>query len=103
MTAPSKKPEARRPGKPVGPVEVSLRRRKFGRIWDQTLTVLKWIILPVVFLAGAAGVMLAGFYISLGPPWLKLAGFALLMASFATLVVGLWVAFDRPKQWGRRR
>ncbi len=102
MPAPSQRHAEHRPNRVESPQD-SQRRRRFRRFKDRTLTVLKWVILPFVFVAGMGGVSLAGFYISFGSPWVKLAGFGLLTASATALVVGLWIALGRPTQWGRRR
>lgn len=102
MPAPSQRRAVHLPNR-VEPPRDSQRRRRFRRFKDRTLTVLKWVILPFVFVTGMGGVSLAGFYISFGSPWVKLAGFGLLAASATALVVGLWIALGRPTQWGRRR
>lgn len=73
--------------------------RKYDRALDRVFTTLKWIILPIVFLAAAVGVVMASVYISFGRPWIKLAGLGLLLAALTAWAVGLWFAFGRPNQW----
>jgi hypothetical protein len=67
--------------------------------WQRAVFVAKLIFLPPMFLGAAAGVVYGAIWVSFSPPRQKLVGVAMLVAAFTVMVLAMWIALDRPKQW----
>ncbi len=67
--------------------------------WDAVEFWAKMIILPFAFLGAAGGVVYGAIFISLGSPAQKLGGAAALGVSLLVWMVGMWLAFGRPRHW----
>lgn len=67
--------------------------------WSRTIFTLKVILLPPMFLGSAAAIVYGAVWLSFSPPSQKVIGLFLIAVGFAVMVLAMWIALDRPKQW----
>jgi len=80
-----------------GPEELPFRRPY--QPWSRTIFAAKLILLPPVFLGAAAAVVYGAIWLSFSPPRQKVIGLALLVGAVTVMVLAMWIALDRPRQW----
>jgi hypothetical protein len=52
-----------------------------------------------VFLGAAAAVVYGAIWVSFSPPREKLIGLGLIIGAVVAMVLAMWIALDRPRQW----
>ena len=67
--------------------------------WERVEFIARVVVVPIVFIAAAAGMWYGALMVMFSQPLGKLLGLALLGLALLGWMVGLWWAFGRPRHW----